>query len=68
MPKNTVDFYIPIVKNKDIDFKKFQNHEYALYDTPEDARGIIKEVCSDYGPHEDDFKIIKVHINLSDVS
>lgn len=68
MPDNKIDFYIPMPKNIDIDFKKFKDHVYALYDTPEEARGIIKEFCSNYGPHEDDFKVIKVHINLSEVS
>ncbi len=67
MPKNTADFYISLPKNKDIDFDKFQKHEYYLHHTLKEAHGTIKEVCSDYGPHEDDFKVIKVHISLSEV-
>jgi len=66
MSSKSEEFYIVAKKYEDIDISKL--HHYAQWSSIDSAYDEIKERCSDYGFDKDDFKVVRVSINLLEVS
>ena len=66
MSNKSDEFYIVAKKYEDIDIDKL--HHYAQWSSIDSAYDEIKERCSDYGFDKDDFKVVRVNINLFEVS